>query len=106
LIASPAPIKSFTGIKDDNTVIPPDVMGGAGPDHLMETLNNYYRIFSKAGSAVLKIVPSTFWSALGTYQGDPISHTILYPIVGSIAVLAACKIRTALNIARLSFAGI
>lgn len=70
-VASPAPIKTFTGIKDDNTVIPPDVMGAAGPNHLMETLNNFYRIFSKTGSAILKIVPSTFWSAFGTYEGDP-----------------------------------
>jgi hypothetical protein len=71
LATSPAPAKSFTGIKDDNTAIPPDVMGAAGPNHLMETLNNYYRIYAKTGSAILKVIPSTFWSALGTYEGDP-----------------------------------
>ncbi len=71
LLNSPAPIKSFIGIKDDNTVIPPDVMGAAGPTYLMETLNSFYRIYSKTGSSVLKLNPSTFWSALGTYEGDP-----------------------------------
>src|SRR4051794_25347562 len=66
-LTSPVPAKSFTGIKDDNTVIPPDVMGAAGPNYLMETLNSYYNIYSKTGSSVLKLTPSTFWSALGTY---------------------------------------
>ena len=71
LLTSPAPIKSFIGIRDNNTVIPPDVMGAAGPTYLMETLNSFYRIYSKTGSAILKLNPSTFWSALGTYEGDP-----------------------------------
>src|SRR5690349_13492575 len=32
-LPSPAPLRSFTGIRDDRTVIPPDVMGAAGPNH-------------------------------------------------------------------------
>ena len=70
-LTTPAPLKSFTGIKDDNTVIPPDVMGAVGPNHLMETLNSFYRVYSKTGSSLLTITPSTFWSKLGTYEGDP-----------------------------------
>ena len=71
LVNSPAPVKSFTGIKDNNTVIPPDVMGVAGPNHLMETLNSFYRIYSKTGSAILKLTTSHFWAPLGSFVSDP-----------------------------------
>src|SRR5690349_13657311 len=39
---SPAPVTSFNGLTDDGQVIPPDVGGAAGPNHLMETLNSSY----------------------------------------------------------------
>jgi hypothetical protein len=71
LLSSPAPIKSFTGIKDNNTVIPPDVMGVAGPNHLMETLNSFYRIYSKTGSVILTLTTSAFWAPLGSFVSDP-----------------------------------
>lgn len=70
-VASSAPAASFSGIPDDGTIIPPDVMGAVGPKYLMETLNNYYKIYSKTGTSVLKLSPATFWAALGSYEGDP-----------------------------------
>ena len=45
---SPQPNKVFNGLIDNNQVIPPDVMGAAGPHHLFETLNSQYRISHKS----------------------------------------------------------
>jgi hypothetical protein len=42
--SSPLPDTTFAGLVDNNTSIPPDVNGAAGPDHLMQTLNTEVRI--------------------------------------------------------------
>jgi hypothetical protein len=72
LVTSPSPIKSFIGLKDNNTVIPPDVMGAAGPNHLMETLNSQYRIFNKSGGVISTLSLTGFWSGLSSV-GSPYS---------------------------------
>lgn len=71
-INSPGPIKTFDGIIDDNTLIPPDVNGAAGPNHLFETLNSEYRIFNKSGGVVSTLTKSAFWSGLASF-GVPFS---------------------------------
>lgn len=70
---SPAPVKSFTGLIDNSQVIPPDVMGAAGPNHLMETLNSQYRIYNKNGGIVSTLSLSSFWSGLPPviFYSDP-----------------------------------
>ncbi|MEP6846355.1 MAG: hypothetical protein ABI861_10145, partial [Panacibacter sp.] len=73
-IKSPNPVKSFIGLTDNNTVIPPDVMGAAGPNHLMETLNSEYQILNKNGGLIATVSLSAFWSGLsgaGVPFSDP-----------------------------------
>ena len=51
--SSPAPETTFLGILDSQNSIPPDVMGVAGPDHVMTTLNTKVRIHDKAGNTIM-----------------------------------------------------
>lgn len=54
----------FLGLEDDGTVIPPDTMGAAGPNHLMVMLNSQVRIQDKVGNPIgATISLSAFWSA-------------------------------------------
>lgn len=73
-ISSPKPLKTFQGLIDNNTVIPPDVMGAVGPTALFEPLNSQYRIFDKSGAIISTLSLSGFWSGLstvGTAFSDP-----------------------------------
>lgn len=82
LATSPAPIVSFNGLLDNNTTIPPDVNGAAGPSDLFETLNSQYRIFSKTGATIKTLSPSSFWSGLNTV-GSPFSDPhVVYDAAG------------------------
>src|SRR5262249_17445759 len=72
LVASPEPAQSFMGMDDvprigvPTIVIPPDVDGAVGPGHILEGLNNNYRVFDKATAPVPSPVSiTTFWSATG-----------------------------------------
>ncbi|HYV90360.1 MAG TPA: T9SS type A sorting domain-containing protein [Chitinophagales bacterium] len=67
---SPAPTAFFNGLTDNGQVIPPDVSGAAGPNHLMETLNSTYRIFNKTGGTVSTLSLTSFWSGV---SGSPFS---------------------------------
>src|SRR5262249_50759664 len=60
-IKSQTPVKSFSGLLDNDQVIPPDVAGAAGLSHLMETLNSQYRIFDKNGGTVSTLTLNSFW---------------------------------------------
>jgi len=74
LVASPAPLITFNGLLDNNAIIPPDVNGAAGPNHLFEVLNSQYRIFSKTGTTISTLSLATFWSGLsgsGSPYSDP-----------------------------------
>jgi hypothetical protein len=72
LVPSPAPAQSFAGLDDiprvgtNSIVIPPDVDGAVGPDRILETLNNNYRLFDKADGSILSTVSiNTFWAGVG-----------------------------------------
>jgi len=67
---SPTPVTSFNGLTDNGQVIPPDVCGAAGPNHLMETINSQYRIFNKTGGTVSTLSLTSFWSGI---SGSPFS---------------------------------
>jgi hypothetical protein len=67
--ASPLPGLDYQGLDDiamvDSmyVVIPPDVAGGVGPDRVMESFNNNYRIRDKAtGATLLTLGTATFWN--------------------------------------------
>jgi hypothetical protein len=72
--SSPPPIKSFNGLLDNNAVIPPDVAGAAGPNHLFENLNSQYRVLNKTGGIISTLTLNSFWSGLsgvGSPYSDP-----------------------------------
>jgi len=60
---------NFIGQSGNGT--PPDPTGAAGPDHFVQAVNSYYRIYSKTGGNVAG--PFTLGSLLfGSNNGDPI----------------------------------
>ncbi len=61
---SPAPDTTFLGILDNQSSIPPDVMGAAGPDYVMTTLNTQVRIHKKDGTPVMTTGLGAFWSSM------------------------------------------
>ncbi|NOX87219.1 MAG: PKD domain-containing protein [Chlorobi bacterium] len=61
---SPAPDTTIQGLGDPGNIIPPDVNGAAGPDHLMITLNTEVRIMDKKGNDLFTTSLNNFWSAL------------------------------------------
>jgi len=63
----------FQAIPDNNTSIPPDTMGAAGPNHLMATLNTQVRIQNKSGSSISTVSLNSFWSSVngGSDSFDP-----------------------------------
>jgi hypothetical protein len=70
---TPALAASYPGMPDDNTTIPPDTHGAAGPDHLVSVLNTGVAIFDKATGAIVAgpVSLQAFWAALGTGPGEP-----------------------------------
>jgi len=76
---SPPPTASFNGLTDNSTIIPPDVSGSSGPNHLMENINSQYRIFNKSGGTVSTLSLTSFWS--GITSGSPFCdpHVIYDP---------------------------
>jgi hypothetical protein len=65
----PTLITGFLALADDNTSIPPDTHGAAGPDHLMTMLNTQVRIQDKTGVAISTVSLDTFWG--GSDNFDP-----------------------------------
>jgi len=63
--ASPAPTVTFNGVMDNGTLIPPDIRGAAGPNHVMQTTNQEFRIYTKAGSLVSTVNITNFFSGSG-----------------------------------------
>jgi hypothetical protein len=81
---SPAPTTSFNGLTDNGQIIPPDVSGAAGPNHLLETINTQYRIFNKTGGTVSTLSLASFWSGVsGSPFCDPMSPMILIRASGT-----------------------
>src|SRR4051812_21376284 len=71
-VASPGLLNSFQGLDDiamvDSLyiVIPPDVAGAVGPNKVMNTHNNNYRVLDKSTGSVLSTMgTATFWAPTG-----------------------------------------
>lgn len=77
---TPPPTASFAALGDNNTAIPPDVHGAAGPTHLMTTLNTQVRIQNRAGVNISTVSLFTFWSSLGV--SVPFDPKVLYDPYG------------------------
>ena len=86
---SPAPASSFPALGDNNTVIPPDTHGAAGPNHLMVTLNTQVRVQDRSGAALTTVSLHAFWSAVAGGSGvfDP---KVLYDPYGGRWIFTVC----------------
>src|SRR5688500_16655825 len=62
---SPGPRASFAGLGDNNTLIPPDVQGAVGPNHIMVVLNTGILIQSRSGAFISEASPGAFWGPTG-----------------------------------------
>lgn len=63
---APPLITNFMGIFDNNTTIPPDTHGAVGPNHVVEFLNNGFRVFSRTGTALTPLTSlAAFWAPTG-----------------------------------------
>ena len=80
-----APITVIEGLSsDDNAaafgfrIMPPDVNGDVGPNHVVETVNLLYRVWNKSGTPLIPpISTDALWSGFGgncefNNDGDPI----------------------------------
>src|SRR5205823_3385779 len=59
----PAIATNFAALGDNNTEIPPDTMGAAGPSHLLTMLNSQVRIQNKGGGIISTVSLASFWTA-------------------------------------------
>ncbi len=80
---SPAPLGpmaslGFAALGDNNTTIPPDTDGAAGPAHLVTMLNSEVRIQDKVGATVSTVSLSTFWTSGTGLSGSPFDPHIVY----------------------------
>jgi N-acetylneuraminic acid mutarotase len=87
---SPAPASSFAALGDNNTFIPPDTHGAAGPNHLMVTLNSQVRIQNRSGGVISTVTLNGFF---GKNVFDP---KILYdPYAGRWIFVVCANARSA-----------
>ena len=68
----------FEALGDDNTRIPPDTMGAAGPNHLMVMLNTQVRIQNRSGTNLSTVSLSTFWTSGTGLSGSPFDPRLIY----------------------------
>jgi hypothetical protein len=71
-VVSPSPINNFLGLGDNATIIPPDVHGAAGLNHLMVVHNSEFKIMDKTGVQISKVSATSFWTGVSPNgAGDP-----------------------------------
>ena len=89
LVDSPPAASSFLALEDNNTSIPPDTHGSAGPNHLMVTLNTQVRIQDRSGATLSTVGLNTFWSSVNGGSGtfDP---KVLYDPYNGRWITVAC----------------
>jgi hypothetical protein len=93
-------VTNFAALGDNNTTIPPDTNGAAGPNHLMVTLNSQVRIQNRSGGIISTVPldgPGGFWAPLvGTSQivFDP---KVLYDPIANQWMFTACANPKATN---------
>ena len=78
-VLAPALLYGFTGPGDANTVIPPNVMGAAGPSHLVSAINSGVAIFNKStGVKISEVTLQTFFASLNLGPITPFDPKIIY----------------------------
>ncbi len=87
-VPSPTPIIDFNGIDDNNNLIPPDVGGQVGPNHVMTTLNTELRISTRTGTVLSTVTLNAFFSSLG--NPNTFDPKIIYDPYNSRWIITAC----------------
>jgi hypothetical protein len=69
----------FPGVHDNNTLIPPDLGGAVGPNHVMLATNVAVLIQDKSGTTISSVSLTSFFSSLSgiTFPFDP--HVVFDP---------------------------
>ncbi|MGF1449957.1 MAG: hypothetical protein ACFB20_11130 [Opitutales bacterium] len=94
---SPAPVRNFQGLDDNNTSIPPDTMGAVGPNHIMVVSNTEVRILDRLGNQIgSDISLDNWWRAFGStvdsrfLSADAFDPKILYDPIGERFFFTVC----------------
>jgi len=74
-------IINFEALPDNNTAIPPDTHGAAGPSHLMTMLNTQVRIQDKTGANLSTVSLSSFWTGGTGLSGDTFDPKVVYDAI-------------------------
>jgi len=72
-----APGVGFVALPDDNTSIPPDTCGAAGPSHLVTALNTQVRIQTKTGATLSTVSLEGFFGA-GGLAGNAFDPRVIF----------------------------
>lgn len=88
---SPAPTTSFIGTIDNLSVIPPDVNGAVGPNHLMIALNSSVAITNRSGTLISSVTLKNFWSPLSL--SDVFDPKILFDPYNKRWMIVSCAER-------------
>ena len=75
----PGPLRSFEGVGNVNSLLPPDTNGDVGPNHYVQFVNVSFAVFSKSGDLLFGPAnEATLFQGFGTGceqydSGDPIA---------------------------------
>ena len=97
---SPMVLSSFAALLDNDTVVPPDTHGAAGPGHLVTFLNQDYAVYAKStGAIVAGPMPMTaFWAPLGTRSQIVFDPRVLFDDdAGRFVITSASTYRSPLS---------
>jgi PKD repeat protein len=75
---SPTPLGYFLGTAGNGSLVPPDIAGAAGPAYIMETNNQQFEIYNKAGVHQSTLSIDNFFS--GGVAGGYFDPHILYDL--------------------------
>src|SRR3954451_2994659 len=62
--APPVTLQSFAAFQDDNSALPPDTNGAAGPAHVVTLLNTALRIHDRSGAVLQTVSIKTFFESV------------------------------------------
>jgi PKD repeat protein len=97
-VVSPAPTITFDGEDDNGTLIPPDVSGAVGPNHVLTAHNQDVKITNKSGVQISSVTLDAFWSSVlpggGTFDPkevyDPYSNRYIMVTLGGGGANTSC----------------
>lgn len=85
---SPPPVRTFEGIRDNSTYIPPDTNGAVGTTHVVTAVNGTVRIHQRDGTPVSTVTLDSFFSPTGF--GNTFDPRTRWDPVSGRWVMVAC----------------